>query len=70
LRNFGWKIGREEFERSGSRWDYNIKMNLKEIRCEVLEQINLVQEGVQQRIPVKTVMKLKVPQKAGDVLAS
>lgn len=67
MRNFGWKTGREEFERSGSRWDYNIKMNLKDIRCEVLEQINLVQEGVQQRIPV---MKLKVPQKAGDVLAS
>jgi len=47
-------------ERSGRRWEDNIKMDLKEIRCE-MDLIHLVQGRGQWRALVNTVMNLRVP---------
>jgi hypothetical protein len=56
-------------ERSGRRWEDNIKMDLKEIRCE-MDLIHLVQGRGQWRALVNTVMNLRVLQKARNFLTS
>jgi hypothetical protein len=43
------------------RWENNIKMDLREMRCGVMDWINLAQSRVQWRVLVNTVMNLRVP---------
>jgi hypothetical protein len=43
------------------RWENNIKMNLKEIGCDCVDWIHLVQDRDQFRGLMKTVMNLRVP---------
>jgi len=43
------------------RWEGNIEMGVKEIRCEDLDWIHLAQETVQFLERVNTIMKLWVP---------
>jgi hypothetical protein len=38
--------GRRHFERRGRRWEYNIKVDLKETRLENVKWIHLVQDGL------------------------
>jgi hypothetical protein len=50
------------------RWDNNNKMNLKEIECEHMDWIHLVQDRVQGKSLVDMVMNLQAVQKMGDFL--
>jgi hypothetical protein len=43
------------------RWVDNIKMDLREIRCDGMDWIELVQDRNQWRALVNTVMNLRVP---------
>jgi predicted RNA-binding protein len=42
-------------------WEFNIKTNLKEVSCEDVEWIHIVQDRVQCWDLVNTVMNLQVP---------
>jgi hypothetical protein len=42
-------------------WEDNIKMDLEEIGCEVVDWIHLAQDRDQWRALVNTVMKFRVP---------
>jgi hypothetical protein len=53
--------GRRPLARPRRRWEDNIKMDLREIRIEGANCIHLVQDGVQWRAFVNTVMNLRVP---------
>jgi hypothetical protein len=43
------------------RWEDNIKMNLREIGCEVMDWIHLTQNRDQWRDLVYTVMIIRIP---------
>jgi hypothetical protein len=47
--------------RSRHRWEDNIRMNLREIRWEIVDCIHIAQDRDQWRALEKTVMKLRVP---------
>jgi hypothetical protein len=47
--------------RPRNRWEDNIRMNFREIRCEVVDWINLVQDRNQWQADVNMVMNLQVP---------
>jgi hypothetical protein len=53
-----------------SRWKDNIKMYLKEIECECSNWVQVAQNSIQWRSFVNTVIKLRVLQKAGNLLNS
>jgi hypothetical protein len=53
--------GKRPLERPRRRWEYNIKMDLGEIGIDGTNWIRLVQDRVQWRAFVNTVMKLRVP---------
>jgi hypothetical protein len=58
-------VGRPEAKRPGgrpkSRWEDNIKMDLREIGIDGANWIQLAQDRVRWRAFVNTVMKLRVP---------
>jgi hypothetical protein len=58
-------VGRPERKRPlgrpRRRWEVNIKMDLREIRINGANWIQLAQDRVQWRTCVKTVMNLRVP---------
>jgi hypothetical protein len=58
-------VGRPEGKRSSgrsrSRWEDNIKMDLKEIGTDGANWIQLAQDKVEWRACVNTVMNLRVP---------
>jgi hypothetical protein len=62
-------VGRPPLARPRHRWE-NIKMDFAEIECEVLDWIHLAQDSAQWRALVNTVMNLRVPSEAGNLLVS
>jgi len=42
-------------------WEYNIRMDLREIGSEVMDWIHLAHDRDQWRSPVNTVMNLRIP---------
>jgi hypothetical protein len=52
------------------RWEDNIRIYVGEIGCEVVDRIHLDQDRDHWRALVNTVMKLRVPYKAGNILTS
>jgi hypothetical protein len=53
--------GRRPLRRPGPRWDDNIKMDLQEVECEVIDRVELAQDRNGWRALVNAVMKLRVP---------
>jgi hypothetical protein len=53
--------GKRSLERPKSRWEDNIKMDLREIGIDAVNWIQLAQNRVQRRACVNTVMNLQVP---------
>jgi hypothetical protein len=61
--------GKRPLGRPGRRWD-EIRMDLGEIGRENVDWFQLAQDRDQWLIPVSTAINLRVPQKAGNFLAS
>jgi hypothetical protein len=57
----GGPEGRRPLGRPKRRWEDNIKMDLQEIGCGVMEWIDLAQDRVRWRAFVNAVMNLRVP---------
>jgi hypothetical protein len=57
----GKSEGKRQFGRPRSKWEDNIRMNLREIGWEGLGLIHLAQGRVQWQALVNTVMNLRVP---------
>jgi hypothetical protein len=55
-------------EGKGHRWEDNIKVNVKEIECEVVDWIHLAQDRHQSQAVVSTVISHCVPQNVGNFL--
>ena len=53
--------GKRTFGRPRCRWEGNIKMDLQEVRCEVMDWISVVQNRDRWRALVNAVMNLWVP---------
>jgi hypothetical protein len=53
--------GKRPLGRPGHRWEVNSKMDLREVGCEGMDWINLVQDRGRQRALVNAVMNLWVP---------
>jgi hypothetical protein len=61
VQNFGCKVkGMRPRGRSKSRWDDNIKMDLKELQLEGVNWIHLSQDRIQWRVLVNSVLKIRV----------
>jgi len=52
------------------RWEDNIKMDLQEVGCGVMDWFELAQDSDRWRALVNAVMNLRVPQNAGNFLTS
>jgi hypothetical protein len=62
VNNFGWKVRRKTaLGRSGCRWEYNNKMDLREIGLDGVDWIQLGQNRERWWAVVNTVMNLLVP---------
>jgi hypothetical protein len=62
IRGFGWKSRRKRpLGRTKSRWEGNIKMDLREIGWCVVDWIDLADDGDQWRDFMNTAMNLQVP---------
>jgi hypothetical protein len=53
--------GYRQLRRSRSRWEYNNRMDLKQVALGVVDWMILDQDGDQWRTLVNTIMKLRVP---------
>ena len=60
--------GKRPLGRPRFRWEGNTKMDLQEIGCGIVDWIELVQDRDRWRALVKAVVKLRVPQNAGNFL--
>jgi len=59
---------KKQFGRSRNRWEDNIRMDLREIGCEVVDWIHVAQVKDQWRTLVYIVMSILFPQKVGSIL--
>jgi hypothetical protein len=57
----GKPVGRRPRERSRRRWEYNIKMDLRETGIDGTNWIRLAQDRVRRRASVNMVMKFRFP---------
>ena len=60
--------GQRPLGRSRRRWEDNIKMDLQEVECGVMDWIELAQDRGRGRALVNAVMHLLVPLNAGNFL--
>jgi hypothetical protein len=67
-------VGKPESKRRRGRrrlrWEYNIKMDIQEVGCGGMDRINVAQDRYRWRALVNAVMKILVPEKAGNFLTS
>jgi hypothetical protein len=57
-----WKPeGKRPLGRTGRRWEYNIKMDLKEVGCGGIDWIELAQDRDRWRELVRSVINLRDP---------
>jgi hypothetical protein len=62
--------GKRLFRRSRSRWEDDIRMDVRETGCEGVDWIHLAQD-MDQRMPlVDTIMKCQVPYETGNFLTT
>jgi hypothetical protein len=62
--------GKRPLGRPIRRWEHNIMVDLQEVGCEVMDWIELAQDGYRWRTLVNVVMNHRVPQNAGNFLTS
>jgi len=62
--------GKRPLGRPRRRWEDNIKMDLQELGCGVMDWIELDQDRERWRAFVNAVMNLRVPLNAGNFLTS
>jgi hypothetical protein len=62
--------GKRPSTRPRCRWVDNIKIDLREIGCDVMNCIHLAQDRDQWRALVNTVIELRIPQNIGKFLSS
>jgi len=62
--------GKRPLVRPRHRWEGNIKMDLQEVGCDVMDWIELAQDRDRRRALVNAVMNLRVPKNAGNFLIS
>ena len=60
--------GKRQLERPRCRWEDNMKMDLQEVGCEGIDSIDVAQDRDRWRVLVNTVMNLRVPENAGNLL--
>jgi hypothetical protein len=60
--------GKRSLGRPSSRWDDNIKINLKRVECGGMDWTELSQDTDSWRVLVKAVIKLRVPLNAENFL--
>ena len=53
--------GKRPLGRPSSRWEDNIKMDLREVGCDPREWIDLAEDRDQRQAYVRAVMNLRVP---------
>jgi hypothetical protein len=53
--------GKRPLGRPRPRWENNIKMDLQEVGCEVMDWINVAKDRDRWRLLVNAVMNLRVP---------
>ena len=53
--------GNRPLGRPRRRWEVNIKMNLQEVGCEVIDWIELAQDRKSWRAPVNVLLDIWVP---------
>jgi hypothetical protein len=62
--------GKKQLGRPRCRWEDNIKMGLRTIRCGGMGWFDLVQDSDQWRALVNTVINLRVPENVRKFLSS
>ena len=62
--------GKRPLGRNRRRWVDNIRMDLQEVGCGYVDWIGLAQDSDRWRTLVVTVMNLRVPSNAGNLLTS
>ena len=62
--------GKRPLGRARRRWVDNIRTDLQEVECGYMDWIGLAQDRDMWRTLVSTVMNLRVPRNAGNILTS